>query len=353
MTQSNTSPKFLLVKLSSLGDVIHNLPIVWDIHRQYPDAQIDWVVEEAYVDLLKPLQTRSDFKGIDRIISIGLRRWKRNIFKLQNWRELLQFIGTLKTEKYDEIIDSQGLLKSAIVASLARKTPHGKVTGLANATQYSGYEPFARTFYNESVQVPKQCHAVDRSRYLLSSAISIPLIDRTYSADFYPRQHIEELINSPDQGALLGMGEVQKPYVLCFHATAREAKKWSRANWITVGEHLVKKGLTPIFPWGNLAEKKVSQEIVSHVAGAIVPTAYSIQEYFQIITEASLSIGVDTGLTHLSAVLKRPTIEIYCDSPLWKTEGYWSSNIINLGDIGQPPSATLVIQAIDLLLPTH
>jgi heptosyltransferase-1 len=353
VTQSNTSPKFLLVKLSSLGDVIHNLPIVWDIRRQYPDAQIDWVVEEAYVDLLMPLQTRANFKGIDRIISIGLRRWKRNIFKLQNWRELFQFISLLKTEKYDEIIDSQGLLKSAIVASLARKTPRGKVTGLANATEHSGYEPLARTFYNESVQVPKQCHAVDRSRYLLSSAISIPLIDRTYSADFYPGQRIEQLVNLSHQSALLRMGDIQKPYVLCFHATAREAKKWSQANWIAVGQHLVKKGFTPIFPWGNLAEKKVSQEIVIHVAGAIVPTAYSIQEYFQIITEASLSIGVDTGLTHLSAVLKRPTIEIYCDSPLWKTEGYWSSNIINLGDIGQPPSATSVIQAIDQLLPTH
>ena len=133
MTQSNTSPKFLLVKLSSLGDVIRNLPIVWDIRRQYPDAQIDWVVEEAYVDLLMPLQTRANFKGIDRIISIGLRRWKRNIFKPQNWRELSQFIRTMRAEKYDEIIDSQGLLKSAIVASLARKTPHGKVTEIGRA----------------------------------------------------------------------------------------------------------------------------------------------------------------------------------------------------------------------------
>jgi heptosyltransferase-1 len=350
VNQSNTSPKFLLVKLSSLGDVIHNLPIIWDIRRQYPDAQIDWVVEEAYADLLKPLQTKPDFKGIDRIISIGLRRWKRNIFKLQNWCELLQFIRTLKTEKYDEIIDFQGLLKSAIVASLARKTPHGKVTGLANATEYSGYEPLARTFYNESVQVPKQCHAIDRLRYLLSSAISVPLIGRTDPTDFYPWLCIEPLSHPSGQSTLLGMGELQKPYVLCFHATAREAKKWSQANWIAVGEHLVKKGFTPIFPWGNLAEKKVSQKLVSQVTGAIVPPAYSIQEYFQIITQASLSIGVDTGLTHLSAALNRPTIEIYCDSPAWKTEGFWSEKIMNVGDLGYPPSVQSVVQAIDRLI---
>ena len=83
MSQPNTPCKFLLVKLSSLGDVLHNLPIVWDIRQQYPQAQIDWVVEEAYVDLLKPLQSANNFKGIDRIIPIGLRRWKKNVFSFQ------------------------------------------------------------------------------------------------------------------------------------------------------------------------------------------------------------------------------------------------------------------------------
>ena len=115
MSQSNTSYKFLLVKLSSLGDVLHNLPIVWDIRRHYPQAQIDWIVEEAYVDLLKPLQSANNFKGIDRIIPIGLRRWKKNVFSFQNWEELCQLIRTLKAEKYVEIIDSQGLIKSALV----------------------------------------------------------------------------------------------------------------------------------------------------------------------------------------------------------------------------------------------
>ena len=350
MSQSNTSYKFLLVKLSSLGDVLHNLPIVWDIRRHYPQAQIDWVVEEAYVDLLKPLQTTSTFKGIDCIIPIGLRRWKRNFFSLHNWQELFQFIRTLKTEKYDEIIDSQGLIKSALVARLARKTLSGKVTGLANATEYSGYEPLARTFYDESVQVPKQCHAVDRSRHVLSSAMRTPLINRSSPVAFYPSHFIGQLTKPLDQGAQSNLSDLKKPYVLCFHATAREAKKWSQESWIAVGQYLIKKGLTPIYPWGNWSEKKVSQEISTDVEGSIVPPAYSIHDYFQIISQASLSIGVDTGLTHLSAVLNRPTVEIYCDSPAWKTEGYWSQKIINLGDIGKPPSAQSVLQAIDQLI---
>jgi heptosyltransferase-1 len=350
VSQSNTSKKFLLVKLSSLGDVLHNLPIIWDIRRQYPQVQIDWVVEEAYVDLLKPLQTTSNFKGIDRIIPIGLRRWKRNICSLHNWQELFQFIRTLKTEKYDEIIDSQGLIKSALVAKLAGKTLSGKVTGLANATDNSGYESLARTFYDESVQVPKKIHALDRSRYLLSSAISISLISRTSPINFYPSHFVEELTKSLDQAAQLELGDLKKPYVLCFHSTAREAKKWNQESWVVIGQYLKKKGLIPIFPWGNLTEKKISQKISAEVGGSIVPPAYSIHDYFQIIGQASLSIGVDTGLTHLSAVLNRPTIEIYCDSPVWKTEGYWSEKIINLGDIGKPPSVQSVSQAIDKLI---
>jgi heptosyltransferase-1 len=350
VSQSSTPCKFLLVKLSSLGDVLHNLPIVSDIRSYYPQAQIDWVVEEAYVDLLKPLQTTSNFKGIDRIIPIALRRWKRNIFSFHNWQELFQFIRTLKAEKYDEIIDSQGLIKSALVARLAGKTISGKVTGLANATEYSGYEPLARTFYDESVQVPMQCHAIDRSRYLISSAIRIPLISRTSPIVFYPSQFIEYLTRPLDQSTELKLGDLKKPYVLCFHATAREAKKWSHESWITVGKYLIKRGLVPIYPWGNLAEKKVSQEISAGVEGSIVPSTNSIHDYFQIISQASLTIGVDTGLTHLSAVLNRPTIEIYCDSPIWKTEGYWSEKILNLGNLGKPPSVQMVIEAIDQLI---
>ena len=100
--------KFLIVKLSSLGDVLHNLPIVWDIRQRYPDAIVDWVVEEAYVDLLGPLESTNSFKGIDWIIPIGLRRWKKNILSVRHWQELRQFIQALQQDQYDVIIDSQG-----------------------------------------------------------------------------------------------------------------------------------------------------------------------------------------------------------------------------------------------------
>ncbi len=346
------SPHFLLVKLSSLGDVLHNLPIVWDIRQHYPNAIVDWVVEEAYVDLLKPLQSTHTFKGIDRITPISLRRWRKNVLSIRHWQELKQFIHALQQDQYDVIIDSQGLMKSAVVSKLAHRNQSGRITGLANATEFSGYEPLARMFYSDSVAVPRQCHAVDRSRYLLSSALDVAPITRTSIPRFYPESFVKGLTNqdlSPEIAK-----DLRLPYVLCFHATARAAKQWNIQGWIAVGKFLLERGLHPVFPWGSPHEKQISQLIVEGIGsgggGGILPPSYSIKQYFEIISHARLTIGVDTGLTHLAAVMGHPTIEIYCDSPIWKTEGYWSNKVINLGDIGQPPSIKSVLNGIERLI---
>ncbi len=348
--QQAQSPHFLLVKLSSLGDVLHNLPIVWDILKHYPNATVDWVVEEAYVDLLKPLQSTNSFKGIDHIIPIGLRRWKKNILSVRHWQELRQFIQALQQDQYDVIIDSQGLMKSAVVAKLAHRKQTGQITGLANATEFSGYEPLARMFYSDSVAVPRQCHAVDRSRYLLSSALDVAPIERSSIPKFYPESFVQELAIQNLKPEIAQ--KLKDPYVLCFHATARTAKQWNIHGWIAVGKFLIERGLHPVFPWGSPQEKQISQQIIKGIGGCggILPSSYSIKQYFEIISHARLTIGVDTGLTHLAAVMGHPTIEIYCDSPIWKTEGYWSNQVINLGDIGQPPSIKSVLNGIERLI---
>jgi len=339
----STSPKILLVKLSSLGDVLHNLPIVWDLRKRLPEAQIDWVVEEAYVHLLQPLLSMGRFRGIDRIIPFGLRRWKKNLFSLQTWKEFFAFKKELQAVSYDVIIETQGLLKSALVCALAHKSLNAVVSGLANATEFSGYEPIARFFYSQCVQVPKQCHAVDRSRWVMSSALDWPLLDRQENpAQFYPDAYIAQLESSKISSTLRIL---KKPYILCFHSTAREAKRWSNLNWISLGKSLSSKGYQIVFPWGDSSEKKISAQLASQIDGAIVPDAFSIQDAFSIIAGAALTIGVDTGLTHLAAVLGKPTVEIYCDSPRWKTEGYWSNQIVNLGDIQAPPTVDEVLGA--------
>jgi heptosyltransferase I len=343
MSNSNATPKILLVKLSSLGDVLHNLPIVWDIRARLPEAQIDWVVEEGYVHLLKPLLSREGFRGIDRIIPFGLRRWKKSLFSSQTWAEFFQFKKDLQQVSYDVIIETQGLLKSALVCALAQKSADAVVAGLANATQYSGYEPAARSFYNQFVQVPFHCHAVDRSRYVTSSALDWPLIARSEGAQFYPASYVYSIATPSVAG-------LNNPYIVFFHSTAREAKRWPKADWVTLGVALASHGYQIVLPWGNPAEQAISQELAAQIPGALVPAAFSIQEAFSVVAHAALVVGVDTGLTHLAAVLNKPTVEIYCDSPRWKTEGYWSERIRNVGDIQASPTAAQVLGAATELL---
>lgn len=345
------NPAILLVKLSSLGDVLHNLPIVWDLRKRLPHAQIDWIVEEGYVHLLEPLKTTESFRGIDRIIPVAFRRWRKNLFSIKTWREFFAMRKALQATTYDVVLETQGLLKSALVCALAKKTNHAIVAGLGNATEHSGYEPMARLFYTQSVHVPVKCHAIDRSRWVMCSAFDWPLFDRRSAPPlFYPPAFEEQLAPIAFEGLRKLPNGAAVPYVVCFHSTARAAKRWPTEYWIELGRALSSQGYQVLFPWGSPEEMKISALMASQVPGAIVPRAFSIEEAYSLAAHVALTIGVDTGLTHLAAALGKPTIEIYCDSPRWKTEGYWSGNIANLGDFRSIPKVNAVLQAAEALL---
>ena len=347
---SNAS-KILLVKLSSLGDVLHNLPIVWDLRKRLPGAQIDWIVEEGYVHLLEPLKTTASFRGIDCIIPVAFRRWRKSLLSIKTWHEFFAMRKLLQSVRYDIVIETQGLLKSALVCALAKKSDHAIVAGLGNATEHSGYEPMARMFYNQSVHVPVKCHAIDRSRWVMCSAFDWPLLNRNEEPPrFYPPEFVQQLPPLLFEGLKKTVQGTSMPYVVCFHSTARAAKRWPSQYWVDLGKALSSQGYQVIFPWGSPEEMKISACIASQIPGAIVPRAFSIEEAYSLVVRAALTIGVDTGLTHLAAVLSKPTIEIYCDSPRWKTEGYWSNNIANLGDFKSVPKANAVLQAAEVLL---
>jgi heptosyltransferase-1 len=365
--------KILIVKLSSLGDVLHNLPIVWDLRTKYPNAQIDWVVEEGYVGLLEPIKTIASpsgesIVGINNIIQLAFRRSKQALKRGEFIRSIQEYIAFKEQFKsgvfanYDLIIETQGLLKSAWVTHIANPNKTASVFGLGNQTEYSGYEPWARNFYTDCVQVPFHCHAVDRSRWVAASAMDMPVPNRSLTPPkFYPDAYVQSLVDAAHLGfasTRIDLAfDVSKPYVMCFHATAGKSKRWSDDHWVTVGKVLVAKGIQVILPWGNDQEKEVSSQIAKKISGshslvgskAIVPSAFSIADAFGLVAGAKMTIGVDTGLTHLAAILGRPTIELYCDSPKWKTEGYWSPNIHNLGDKGQPPSTEDVLAALSTL----
>jgi len=185
----------------------------------------------------------------------------------------------------------------------------------------------------------------------MCSALDWPLLNRVDEPPhFYPTEFVKHLPDLLIEGLKKATDGSVISYIVCFHSTARAAKRWPNESWVDLGKALANHGYQLIFPWGSAAERKVSELIASQIPGAIVPRAISIEEAYVLIAHATLTIGVDTGLTHLAAVLGKPTVELYCDSPRWKTEGYWSEQISNHGDLQQPPTVTEVFDACQRLI---
>jgi len=323
--------KVLLIRVSSLGDVLHNMPIVADILSQFPHAQIDWVVEEAFVDLIKLNP------NVHNIIPFALRRWRKNLFSATVRAEMSAFKRRLQLETYDVILDTQGLLKTGVIMGLANG---GVKVGLANGTEGSGYEALSRIFHTLSVPVDSHTHAVLRGRLVAARA-------------FNYTEHIEQ--TTPNFGLIAPPLDTPdwlplNAYAVFFHGTAGDDKKWAAYDWIALGKHLQQRDMPVLLPWGNNIEHIDAQQLASHLPNAVVLPKLSMLEAITLAQRASLVVGVDTGLTHIAAAYHRPTIEIYCASPRWKTEGNWSDQVINLGDKGSPPSVGEVIEAANRLL---
>ncbi|MEM4990392.1 lipopolysaccharide heptosyltransferase I [Collimonas sp. H4R21] len=323
----------LIVRVSSLGDVVHNMPMVSDIRRHYPDANIDWVVEEGYVGLVRMNP------DVRRIIPIALRRWRKSLLSAATRAEISHFRQELKRDAYDVVFDTQGLLKTSVVMRMARLAPDGHRVGLANATEGSGYEPLSRLFHTRSVGVGLHTHAVLRAREVAAKALG------------YAVEGVAEFNMHPPAMALAEQPAwlPDMPYAVFFHGTARAAKQWPNSSWISIAAALAGRGLPVLLPWGSDAEKSNAEQLASQMRNAKVLPRLPLMEAVLLAQRAALVIGVDTGLTHIAAAFNRPTIELYCDSPRWKTEGNWSPQIINLGELGAPPTVEQVALAIDRL----
>jgi heptosyltransferase-1 len=317
----------LLVRVSSLGDVLHNLPMVADILRHYPDAKIDWVVEEGYVSLVR-LNPH-----VRIIIPFALRRWRKTLASKATRAEIKTFFRTLRQQQYDYVFDTQGLLKTGIIMGAARGVHK---VGLANGSEGSGYEAISRVFHTRSIRLDPRTHAVARGRLVAAAALG-------YSADGAP----DFGLPAPDAAARPAWMP-EAGYAVFFHGTARDAKKWAPENWIATGEALAP--MPVLLPWGSAHEKLEAEALAACLPNARVLPRLSMMDAVELARHAALAIGVDTGLTHIAAAFLRPTVEIYADSPKWKTEGNWSPRIVNLGDLGAPPSAPEVIAAARRLL---
>lgn len=314
--------KLLIIKTSSLGDVVHNLPIIADIKQYDPNAEIDWVAEESFADIPRL------HSGVNQVIPVAMRRWRKQLFNAKTWAEISATKKKIATKKYDVILDTQGLIKSGVIATWANGKRHGY-------NWSSARESLASCFYNEKYNVPKAQHAVKRNRTLAAKALGYTIPD-----------------SAPDYGAFtMPTKEIDLPrqYVICLHGTSRDDKLWPSLNWIALGRALAGKQLDLVLPWASQTEFQRAQEIASKLTNARVTPKLGIQQLIPIIHDAKAAIGVDTGLSHLSAALNIPTIAIYTGTDPTLT-GIMPGNkapAVNLGGVGQTPSAESVIQAFN------
>lgn len=316
------SMRVLLVKTSSLGDVIHNLPVVSDIRRKFPHAAINWVVEESFAALprLHP--------GVACVIPVAVRRWRRTFATPATWREVRAFRHALQDTRYDCVLDTQGLLKSALIARLAL----GRRCGYASE---AAREPLAARCYDATFVIPKNLHAVERNRWLAAAALG-----------YEPDLRLDYGIAAPP---LLAEWLPQQPYAMLLTASSRDDKLWPEPHWLKLAEQLNARGLVCVLPGGSDVERSRAARLAAAMKSGIAAPPLALDALASLLAGAHLVVGVDTGLTHLAAALSKPTVALFTGSDPKLTGVYNGARAINIGAAGTPPGPPQVIDAIAAL----
>ena len=264
--------KILLVKTSSLGDVVHALPAVTDALAQ--GYEFDWVVEEAFADIPRM------HPGVDRVIPMAWRRWRKDL--KQSRGQMTAFRAELRSREYDLVLDAQGLIKSAIVTRLAR----GARAGFSHT---SAREPWAAFSYQNRIRVPKGGHAIDRQRRLFAAALGYELSDHWRS------------------GIEVEQAASRKVFLL--HGTTWQTKYWPEVMWLDLVAKLVARGEEPLVTWGDDEERARAERLVQ--AGATMIDRRPLGELIDVLKSCARVVSVDSGLGHLAAAMGIPTVGLY------------------------------------------
>jgi heptosyltransferase-1 len=293
----------LIVKLSSLGDVVHTMPAVQDIRRAFPQANIDWVVEKGFAPLVQRCA------GVRRIIPCELRRWRKAPFAASTHAAWKTFRAELQHEAYDAVIDLQGLSKSALVAWLARLAPGGRRYALANRTDGSGYEAPTRWVADVTVRVTPHVHAVQRSRLLCAKALGYAVLaDEVYG--LHPQAASERVA--------VGMISA-RPCVALVHGTSRADKQWPAEHWIELARRLDAEGCDVALLHGTDDEQRRSESLAQRMPNAVVWPRLALDALTDALATTAGVIGVDSGLSHIAVALDLPHVQLYNFDTAWRT----------------------------------
>lgn len=319
--------KILLVKTSSMGDLIHTFPALTDLMNHRPgEYALTWVAEEAFSDIaaMHPLT--------EHVIQFSFRRWKKNLFSAQTWREYRTFTSALRADAWEKIVDAQGLLKSVAITKIAANRGQSPTYSYSKE---SIREPMAARFYDHNFSVPKGLTAIERNRALFAQVFNYKVAG---APDFGITHWEEKSLLTPD-----------KPFAALIHGTSAESKEWPEEKWIQLGKWLAKQGIISILFWGNPREKTRAERMAKEILGAIVMPKVSLREAGLILSKASLIVAVDTGLAHLANTQDRPIVGLFLDSHahyagVIPTKG--NPHAQNLGGKGENPEVCEVIEVV-------
>lgn len=309
-----------------MGDVIHALPVVTDIAAARPEVRVDWVIEEAFADLPRLHPAVCD------VVPVAVRRWRRELARPSTWAEIRALRARLRGAGYALALDLQGLIKSAVIA----RWTGAPVAGFDRA---SVREPLAALAYAKSWPVPRELHAIERLRTLAGQALG-------YRLEGGPRFALA----APEAALPWRPGA---GFAVLLHASARAEKLWPVERWVALGARLSAMGLAVVLPWGAEAERLAAERLAGAIdaaagqgARAQVAPRLSLRECARLLADAQAVVGVDTGLTHLSAALDRPTVAIFGVTAAWRYGPYWTPRALNLGGDGRWPQVDEVIDAL-------
>ena len=329
-------PRILIVKMSSMGDVVHAQPLATDLKAHCPDAQIDWVVESAFSALpaLNP--------AVHEVIPISWRRWRKSLGKADTRKALGDFLRTLQARRYDWILDCQGLIKSAAVVRLAHLQAGGHRVGPDRA---SAREPLAALAYDQKVDVPRDWHVVRRNRAIGAAALG-------YGIDTPARFGLSVAPLTPQEAPWLPGG---RPLALLVTGASRDAKLWPEDQWVEVAVHLQRAGLDLVWFWGSPAEEARARRLAEasaraagdHATRQILPPFLSVHDAARVIGMARIVVGLDTGFTHLAGALGRPTVGIFADFDAVQCAVSGDSFCASFGGVGVIPTTAEVLGAVD------
>ncbi|QLB20638.1 lipopolysaccharide heptosyltransferase I [Vespertiliibacter pulmonis] len=276
--------KICVIKTSSMGDVIHTLPALTDAQNAISNLQVDWVVEPAFAEIPRW------HSAVNQVIPFAWREWRKRLFHRETWQAWKAYKQQLQVEKYDAVIDAQGLLKSAMLA-----------THLAQGVKYgydkkSARERFSTYFYDRAFNIPYQQHAVERIRKLFSMTLGYPL--PTTIGDYGLAKNRLDLTAC-------------SPYLIAIHATTRADKHWKEHYWLELFHRLALFNIEIRLPWGNLEEFKRATRLAQQCANIRVLPKLTLTELASEIVGAKGVISVDTGLSHLTAALDKVNVVLY------------------------------------------